>query len=722
DFINCKKISSFIYCLTRKFKDEFTRLKLEDNYLDFNDIEHYAIKIIEDENILKSLQEKYKYIFIDEYQDVNATQEYIITRLSKNNLFMVGDEKQSIYGFRGCVPEFFQDKFVKMQNEGEKTVLLNTNFRSAKAVIDGVNQVFSYCMTEDRYGLNYKEKAKLILCDNFNEHYGRARLDLFVQEKPEKIQETPRIYNIREEALKETKDEDDITVSMLYSIIKEELTKEFYDANAKVVRKVQPKDIAILCRAKSGNEISSLIKGLTMRGLNITSTSEEDICDYPEVISCINFLRLVDCFYQSVPLVSVLKSNIVGLDENDLCLIVEFFKDNVSENEKINRKNFTFVDAFFYYLEHAETELKDRLNDFFNYIQKIHLVSYYKTAGEILEEVINDFSILSYYYAEKDGEIKVKRIERLISFCNENVKSIQSLLKIVDDGKNKITIAKGGNEDAIKFITMHSSKGLEFPVVIACKLNKKFNEQDKKNGLIFDRNFGLASKVFDNENRVSKDGLLRKVFKIRYDEKIEKEEMRLFYVALTRATYSLHMQAIVKKDNREIEYKGTNGLFGFIPSTFETKNYTLEELNNTEKIKSNGEVILSQTTEEGIKKVKDNLEFKYKYLEDTCLPLKSNVTEANKSNVESIDCAYLFNDSELEKNKKEQGIIAHKIMQYYDFSDSDFIRQISLMKGNNIITEEELKEISLDKIEKVICSPLFSSFKWKKVYREKPFI
>ena len=127
---------------------------------------------------------------------------------------MVGDEKQSIYGFRGCVPEFFQEKLEDMQRNGEKTVLLHTNFRSAKSVIDGVNQVFSYCMTDRRYGLDYSKKSKLVLCDKYGEYYGRARLDILEIEKPPTEIETPRIYDIREEALKEETTEDDITVSM----------------------------------------------------------------------------------------------------------------------------------------------------------------------------------------------------------------------------------------------------------------------------------------------------------------------------------------------------------------------------------------------------------------------------------------------------------------------------------------------------------------------------
>ena len=167
---------NFVKILER-FSKNYAEEKKEENALDFNDLEHYALRILSDDGIRDTLREKYQYIFVDEYQDTNGVQEEIITRIANDNVFMVGDVKQSIYGFRGCRSEFFSEKDRVMTERGEKVIRLNHNFRSATSVLNAVNAVFNYCMIKEVYGEDYKGRSELVAGGIYPEEYsGRATL------------------------------------------------------------------------------------------------------------------------------------------------------------------------------------------------------------------------------------------------------------------------------------------------------------------------------------------------------------------------------------------------------------------------------------------------------------------------------------------------------------------------------------------------------------------
>ena len=324
-FERCREHTENFVKVVERFSEIYAQEKQEENALDFNDLEHFALQILKDEQICQTVKEKYKYIFVDEYQDTNGVQEEIISKISNDNVFMVGDVKQSIYGFRGCRSEFFTNKDKQMTARGEKVVRLNHNFRSANNVISAVNGIFNFCMNEQVYGESYKDKSQLVAGGIYpNGFDGRAQFH-YLQKEERKVKdcEEPRIYDILQENPQEEDNEVQILADLVAGIIGEERQKKFYDTKLKKERQVDFGDIAVLTRSRNTKYVRELVSGLVKNGLPVTSDSAENVCDYPEIKVIINALKLVDCFLQDLPLASTLKSAIGGFSDEELFEIVK---------------------------------------------------------------------------------------------------------------------------------------------------------------------------------------------------------------------------------------------------------------------------------------------------------------------------------------------------------------------------------------------------------------
>ncbi|MBQ8426331.1 MAG: UvrD-helicase domain-containing protein, partial [Clostridia bacterium] len=393
----------FLRVLNR-FSDIYAQDKQDENALDFNDLEHFALKILQDKQVLETVKNKYKYIFVDEYQDTNGVQESIIDKIQDDNVFMVGDVKQSIYGFRGCRSEFFTLKDKLMTAKGQAVVRLNENFRSAKNVIDMVNRIFSYCMTEDVYGENYRGRSELIYGGTFSESaLGRAQLHFLERaEKEEKKEELPRIYDILDEKPSVIENHTAYTSALVCDIINKELEKEIYDAKSKKFRRVNYGDICLLTRSRDSSYVRDLISGLVGRNVPIESDTEVNVLDYAEIKMLVNVLKLIDCFSQDVPLVSTLKSPIANVTDEELMDISLAFRND--------KKRGNFFQAYRHYIENYDDALKEKLLKFDNYFKEIRFVSDFLGAHGILEKVINEKDFKGYLLATTGGKDKLIRV------------------------------------------------------------------------------------------------------------------------------------------------------------------------------------------------------------------------------------------------------------------------------------------------------------------------
>ena len=715
--ISCANHVENLVRVVDKFTEIYAQEKREENGLDFNDLEHFALKVLSDDEIRAEVSKKYKYIFVDEYQDTNGVQERIIESLSRDNLFMVGDVKQSIYGFRGCRSEFFINKDKKMTANGEKVVRLNSNFRSAKAVINAVNAVFNFCMTESVYGEDYKGRSELVFGGLFPEGYdGRATVHfLEKQTKKERKKEKARVYDLLKESIIE-EDEQDLLSSMIANIIAEELKKTVYDVKLGKERLVEFGDVAILTRNRNGAYVSDLVKGLIKNGVPVSSDVKQNILDYPEIKQMINALKLVDCFYQDLPLASTLKSPLGGFSEEELYDVVRFYEDN-AENVYGG-----FSDAYAFYLEHAKTELRQRLLSFDEYFKSVRLVADFIGARGVLKKLISEKSVYAYLYAQAGGLDKVERLKRLISSSTSNGKnlSIKEFLYRVENCKDAFGLSPFAQENTVKVTTIHSSKGLEYPVVIVCGLERPFNEEEEREEILFSREYGLSAKFYDDVKREKSETLLRGLVRAKMRRERVKEETRLFYVALTRATYSLHMVFSGKDDRRKQEFIGANRFSDLIPSYLNAKEHTESAVTVERRASNTRKVLIVKPDLVEMQKMEKSFAYEYPHKEDTLLPLKGSVTGSLKIDEEEPPVYMLFDE---QTPDAERGTIAHKFLELYDFKRLEKVEeQAQEMIENGLISQEELSKINLERIGKALRSGVFDDVNNKQAFREKNFL
>ncbi len=715
----CKDTGHFI-SIVKRFAEIYDAEKRDENVLDFADLEHFALKILKSPKIIEDLRKKYKYVFVDEYQDINGVQESIINLIADNNLFLVGDVKQSIYGFRGCRPDFFAGKFESMQKNGQKVLSLNHNFRSAQKIIDMVNQVFCYSMTKDFFEREYKGNSELISGGIYpKDKTGRAILHILEkEEKKKEIEETPRVYNVLQEINKEISFKDNHTASLLTDIINEELGKTYYDFKSGCDRQITYSDIAILTRNKHNGYVEGLVKGIMMHGIPIVSDVKENVCDYPEIQMVINLLKLVDNFSQDIPLASTLLSPIANLTNDDLAEIVcEFSHTDIA---KANKK-WSFIHAYNYYLENVDGRLYSKLKDFNQYISDLTFVAQFIGAEGVLNKVIDDYDIESYLLAQHNGTKKVALLNRLIYASIEGDKklTVQEFLDKIQNAPDSFSYADSQQEDAVNVMTIHASKGLEFPVVIVCGLERNMNLEDNVGDLLYSREHGIALMSYDDDKREKRETILRAVIKEQNRINSVKEELRLFYVALTRATYSLHMVYEGKLKTRKETFVGAEKFIDYIPNTVPFVVHSPSDFAFTERKSQTRKIIIGQSDENLVREMKDRFSQEYPFATDTTLPLKLGVTTVSGGDKENL--VHLIFDEPTPD--VEKGLIAHKIMEHFDFnSNLGLYEQVSSMIENQILTADKVQKVNLERIQKVINSGAFEDIKGTKLYREKMFL
>lgn len=718
NFLSCATHSEYVVRVLELYGKNYSELKREENALDFNDLEHFAFEILSDADANKEISSRYKYVFIDEYQDTNGVQNEIIKKIDRNNAFMVGDVKQSIYGFRGCRSKFFteKEKESELSEGGFSLVRLNENFRSAQKVVDFVNAVFNYCMQERYYGENYEGRSELKAGGIYPEEFcGRAKLHWLKKDKEKEPEETARIYDvINAESVQEDSDGARIA-ALVANIIFEECGKDFYDVKKECSRPIEFGDIAVLTRKKNSDYVKDLIKGLRARGVRVTSDSCENVCEYPETQILLNALKLVDNFIQDLPLVSTLKSPLGGFNEEELFEVARFYRDAGGRGG--------FSQAFAFYLENANTQLKEKLKDFKDYFDGVRLLSDFIGANGVMEKLITDKAFESYLYAQRDGQSKVERLKRFVAVAVSGNKSltVKEFVKRAETCPDAFELTLSSSGNTVRVMTIHSSKGLEFPVVIVCGLESKFNKEDSTAEIMFDREVGFAVKRYDDQKRLKEETLLRAVLREKFKEQRIKEEMRLFYVALTRAAYSLHAVFYAEEDIRNKDFTEAETFASFVPPSLEVEKHEYSKLKEQMREIQPKRVIIGKPDEQMVAEMKNAVEFTYPFEKDVTLPLKGSVTQlSTPQDDEPVYTHVLFED---ESPDKERGVIAHKVLELFDFeSDCTIFEQVNQLLEKGVLTKAEISKINLERINTALCSGVFKGVKGKKLYREQPFL
>ena len=671
--------------LLLRFDDEYARLKREANVLDYNDLEHLSLKVLESEEARESLRGRYTHIFVDEYQDVNRVQERILSLLAGEEVFLVGDSKQAIYGFRGSNSAFFEEKRRTFRELGGD-IPLNRNFRSGTAVLDAVNRVFSSFLK------NYEPMAG---GDRYNGAAGETRFHLV--EGTEETEEAEKVYSVMEHVGVPKTDE---IATYVANLIEEEIASEFYDADLGAWRKTEFSDIAVLTRKHSG-EMEAVVRELEKRDIPVSSSSSVNLCEFFEAQLLIDWLSLLDNAEQDAPLCTALLSAVVGLNEDDLaavrlaCPHVYAFRDACR--------------VYAYAEERREDPLAQKLRNFFTYLKDFRIRAQVMTAADVMSSLLS-MGLETQIAAGKNGAVRLARVRRLLAEGED--KSVHRFLSDLKARDYEIEFTDGGGEGTVQVMTMHASKGLEFPVVIVTDLDVSFRGKNKKHQVLFTEKFGLAPHAYDLENRRYFRTVVRRASEALDEAEQLVGETNLLYVAMTRAKFRLHM--IFQGKDAAISPSFAGRLSDFIDlfalhDLFVSAPAPQEE--PLPRIVAGGEE--DHALAEALRAVYRR---PYPYEDSTALPLKSSATE-------------IMRESREEHSKggggpvhtKEEGLAYHAFLQHAEFGRTAG-EELDRMRREEVLTPAELALLDEEKLQKILSLPCFDGIESKRLWREQTFL
>ncbi len=677
--------------LTIEMKNRYSEMKRRKNIVDFNDLEHFCIEILESSNseTANEYRNYFEEIYVDEYQDSNLVQEKMLTLICRrNNMFMVGDVKQSIYKFRMARPELFMEKYDSFSDsDGENIRIdLHHNFRSRESVLDSVNELFYKIMSKENGGIDYDKKAALYAGLKF-------------PPVSDKFKKTELLLVNKEDGINSKELEAKAIAFRIKRMFAD--GQEVTDESGESLRALKYSDIVILLRSASGyDEIFKRI--LSAEGIPVDVVSATGYFSAREVSVLLDYLKIIDNPKQDIPLTACLRSYFGGFSNSELVFVVKI-KENAelyeklkfianASKEEIETAGKEFPDAF----DFGKIQVKVRtfLEELDRWRQRVPYTPIY----EILNEIIDGnygLSVLS----EKNGEKKYANLNMLLKkardFSETSFKGLFHFVRYIevlhkydiDYGEANVSSA---DSDAVKIMTIHKSKGLEFPICFIAGMNKKYNFSDKDGLVVPDMDYGLGIDYIDLDKRIKEKTLLEIVNSRKIVDESCNEEQRILYVAMTRAKEKLIMTGVVK-EAEEYFTKAKNlskcisylDLFSYANSIEELKNVAV----NTVSISS----LVEAEVSEGI-----NLEL-------------------NRLQIENILCGK-------ESVPLSEFLIERMNYSYLHENDADVCRKISVteLKKRSMhvpVSENDLPEdsVQLIKTERETRIPKFLEKKIEKL-------
>ena len=773
-----------------EFGEEFYKRKRNKNIVDFNDIEHFALEVLlENKNgqvqpteVAKKYQEKFTEIAIDEYQDSNMVQEYILTAISKeNNIFMVGDVKQSIYKFRQAMPDLFLSKYKTYKLKEEKEIKDNLkiqlfkNFRSRKNVLDFTNLIFQDIMSESLGEIDYNETEYLNLGANYEETGQPLETEINVidlKEQEEQIEDdVDSDENSEEERIEDIQVEAKFVANKIKKLVEEKF--QVFDKKIKGFRDITYKDIVVLLRS---TKVNAPIFEEEMINLNIPvfSESSQEYLDSIEIQTIMSLLKIIDNPIQDIPLVTVLRSHIGNFTDDELVEI------------RLADKYDNFYQAMQKSKINVNKQLREKIDHFFANLEMWRRDKEYLALDEFIWKLYTDTKYYTYVGLMPNGDVRQANLkmlfERAKQYETASFKGLYNFINFIEKlhlGSGDLGAAKliGENDNVVRIMSIHKSKGLEFPVVFLSATGKQFNLMDLNQNILLHQELGIGVKYIDYERQVQYDTLTKEAIRNKILTETLSEEMRILYVALTRAKEKLYITGLKKDYNKEIEnmqnqvnrYPKTDNKINYILLKKYKKYldwillvylYEKEKTNNLltvnvlykkeilkamvriEDDKIDIREILEQAKieNETMQQLDKILEYQYRYSISTKIPTMTSVTKIkqmkekkdnNNENSEEETKTFhkpnfLRTDEKETLTNAQKGTLVHLCMQRLDENieyDLDKIKAcIAQLVQRKIITEVEERNINPYKILEFTKSNIWKQLKQaKKVYRERPF-
>ncbi|MEE0955427.1 MAG: UvrD-helicase domain-containing protein [Eubacterium sp.] len=571
--------------LTREFTTRFIEAKKSKNLADFSDLEHYALKILlekKDGTLVRTeaareLAAGFREVMVDEYQDSNLIQEALLQAVSgeeegRHDRFMVGDMKQAIYGFRLARPEIFLEKYYRygeqdegrVQNkedgqnqedrqnkeEGCRRIDLDKNFRSRREVLDPVNALFRRLMQKSLGGILYDDSQALHLgAVDYPDAGGVDTAELLLLDSGDPALAETQISAAEAEAL--------AIAGRIHSLMKD---GKVYDRDTGALRPVHYRDIVVLLRS-TASAADIYVKTLKDAGIPAYSVSKEGYFSTLEVETVLNYLRLVDNTRQDEALASVLHSPIGDFTAGELAEIAEEGQklpeeQTGAERKAKKQKQKTFYQKVFAFLEWGqEGSLKAKLQEFFRQLNRFRKAAADTPVHQLIEAILENTGYGSYAAAMPGGAQREANLKMLVdmaaAFEDGSQHGLFAFIRSIEE-QNKYQIDAGEvnlyseNEDIVRIMTIHKSKGLEFPVVFLANCGKKFNRQDSTAAMVLHPSLGIGLDAVDAEKRLKRTTIRRAVLARAAAMDNLAEELRVLYVAMTRAKEKLIMTGAVK--------------------------------------------------------------------------------------------------------------------------------------------------------------------------------
>lgn len=761
--------------IIEKFTEQYYQRKMEKSLLDFNDLEHCALSILRSTEASQHYRERFAYIFVDEYQDSNPVQETLLNQIKRpDNLFMVGDVKQSIYRFRLSDPGLFIEKyhsFMVTDDSINRRINLDRNFRCSEPIIDAVNCIFGHIMSEQLGEVLYDEEVKLVHGTQ-EKPLSQAAVEVLIIDRDAEA-------NHDEEDLLEEADQIEIEARIIAERIKDLVNQQIYDPQLDQLRPVNYRDIVILMRATS--KWAGVFQEIFLaENIPCYADVNSGYFDTVEVGIFLDLLRLVDNKRQDIPLVGVMRSPIFNFTVEDLIVI------------RSGRPEGSFYEAVEEYISHHEDQLKDRL------VQMLEQLNEWKKQARLLPmdtfiwKVLLETGFYHYVKAMPGGIQRQANLrilhDRARQFQNTSFKGLFQFLRFLDQvraSSGDMDMAKilGENDNVVRLMSIHKSKGLEFPIVIVAGMGRQFNLRDLANPLLLHKDLGLGPRFVNLELRASVDTLPRQIIRQKIRSENLSEEMRILYVACTRPKNKLILVGSVKKLDNAVkrwsrplaayELAQAKSFLDWIgpviirhpegsplrerltadweePILQDSCLWQVEILNrfhlgekvvrkrqrvaHAEQLWDAAAEMAAFTEDDQVVSV---LNWTYPFRESETLPSKLFVTQIREDygtdfkqltvQIPEVVAQPDFMNPTPRLNALQRGTAMHKVMQHLDSSNLDgslksLITLVETLVEREIISSLEAETVDLEAIEIFVNSPLGQRIKKaSRVYREAPF-
>ena len=767
-----------------EFGKEFSKRKRDKNIVDFTDIEHFALEILlKEENgeikpsqVAKRYQEKYEEIAIDEYQDSNLVQEYILKAVSRNNnIFMVGDVKQSIYKFRQAMPELFLDKYNTYKNKETKAkddnlkIQLFKNFRSRENVLDFTNLIFQDIMSNILGDIEYNQDEYL----NLGASYSDIGQNLDTEINIIDLKEQDEIEETEQEELEEERVENiELEARFVANKIKKLIESKFpvWDRKKEKYRDIEYKDIVVLLRS-TANTAPIYEQEILNLEMPVFSDSSQEYLDSIEIQTIMCLLKIIDNPIQDIPLVTVLRSFIGGFTDDELVQIrlASPYEDFYTCMQKA--------------IVGVEQNLKTKIQNFLEKLEGWREEQEYLALDEFIWKLYSDTGFYNYVGLMTNGELRQANLKMLFQkakqYESSNFKGLYNFINFIDKLKlssGDMGAAKliGENDNVIRIMSIHKSKGLEFPVVFLSSTGKQFNLMDLNQNVLLHQEMGIGVKYIDYDKQIQYDTLSKAAIRNKMHIETLSEEMRVLYVALTRAKEKLIITGIsndYEKEHQKISeqaerYKKNSNKINpilvkkykryldWIMLVYEYEKENAQKIDLKVHSKKN---ILEETKKENreevdvlkvfegrateksdLEKLEKEMNQKYKYQLETTIPTKTSVTNLKQmklekegiigkdETIELPEPAFINEDKKEKLTGAQKGTLIHLCLQKLDYKQEYDLEKIKnflqSLCEKEIISQNELENINPYKILEFTKSEIYSECKnAKELYKERPF-